>query len=80
MEITIEKYKEKTLEDIRGYNHPFDDDLLDRKAIADHLAQIIKNTKSPFVFNINAPYSTAAHLSFSRRTLSLLKKNVFPVP
>lgn len=74
MEITIEKYKEKTLEDIRGYNHPFDDDLLDRKAIADHLAQIIKNTKSPFVFNINAPYGTGKTF-FLRRLKVLLEKD-----
>ena len=74
METTIQKHQEKTLEEIRRQNHPFDDDLLGRKEIAGHLTQIIKNTKSPFVFNINAPYGTGKTF-FLRRLKVLLEKD-----
>lgn len=73
METTIQKHQEKTLEEIRMQNHPFDDDLLGRKEIAGHLTQIIKNTKSPFVFNINAPYGTGKTFFLSRLKILLEK-------
>lgn len=66
MEITIQKHPEKTLEEIKKQAHPFEDDLLDRKEIANHLVQIIKNTKSPFVFNINSPYGTGKTFFLTR--------------
>lgn len=66
MEITIQKHHEKTLEEINAQTHPFEDDLLDRKEIANHLVQIIKNTKSPFVFNINSPYGTGKTFFLTR--------------
>ena len=66
MEITIQKHHEKTLEEIKNQKHPFEDDLLERKEIANHLVQIIKNTKSPFVFNINSPYGTGKTFFLTR--------------
>lgn len=66
MEITIQKHHEKTLEEINAQIHPFEDDLLDRKEIANHLVQIIKNTKSSFVFNINSPYGTGKTFFLTR--------------
>lgn len=66
MEITIQKHHEKTLEEIKNQAHPFEDDLLERKEIANHLVQIIKNTKSPFVFNINSPYGTGKTFFLTR--------------
>lgn len=66
MEITIQKHHEKTLEEIKKQAHPFEDDLLKRKEIANHLTQIIKNTKSSFVFNINSPYGTGKTFFLTR--------------
>ena len=74
MEINIKKSQEKTLKEINNQKHPFDDDLLNRKEIADNLVQIIINTKSPFVFNINAPYGTGKTF-FLTRLKVLLEKN-----
>lgn len=66
MAITIHKHYEKTLEEIKKQQHPFEDDLLDRKEIANHFVQIIQNTKSPFVFNINSPYGTGKTFFLTR--------------
>ena len=66
MAITIHKHDEKTLEEIKKQQHPFEDDLLERKEIANHFAQIIQNTKSPFVFNINSPYGTGKTFFLTR--------------
>lgn len=71
MEITIQKHPEKTLEEIKKQAHPFEDDLLERKEIANHLVQIIKNTKSPFVFNINSPYGTGKTFFLTRLKILL---------
>lgn len=74
MDITIQKHPEKTLEEIKKQAHPFEDDLLERKEIANHLAQIIKNTKSSFVFNINSPYGTGKTFFLTRLKVLLEQK------
>lgn len=66
MEITIQKHHEKTFEKIKNQAHSFEDDLLERKELANHLVQIIKNIKSPFVFNINSPYGTGKTFFLTR--------------
>jgi hypothetical protein len=79
MELVLEKNKEKTIEDIRAYlkedkeYHPFDDDLLNLKGIAETISNIIVNTQDPFVYSINSPYGTGKTF-FLRRLHCLLEK------
>lgn len=79
MALGLEKNKEKTIKDIQEYlakdekNHPFDDDLLNLKSIAETLSNIISNTKDPFVYSINSPYGTGKTF-FLRRLHCLLEQ------
>lgn len=75
MDIAIYKHSEKSLEEIKKQKHPFEDDLLNRKEIADNLVQIIINTKSPFVFNINSPYGTGKTFFLTRLKVLLEQRN-----
>lgn len=72
-ESTFSKLQEKKIEDIRQMKNPFEDDLLQRKELAETLAQIIKNTKSPYVYNINSPYGTGKTF-FLKRLKVLLEQ------
>jgi predicted KAP-like P-loop ATPase len=69
----IIKEKEKTDEEIADMKHPFEDDLLERKEIAETIANIISNTKSSYVYNINSPYGTGK--TFFLKRLKCLLEN-----
>ncbi|MDD3730331.1 MAG: P-loop NTPase fold protein [Endomicrobiaceae bacterium] len=79
MELGLAKNKEKTIKDIQEYlatdkkNHPFDDDVLNLRSIAETLSNIISNTKDPFVYSINSPYGTGKTF-FLRRLHCLLEQ------
>ncbi|MDD3923004.1 MAG: P-loop NTPase fold protein [Endomicrobiaceae bacterium] len=85
MVLTLDKNKEKTIEDIRDYlkkdknNHPFDDDLLNLKSLAETLSNIIVNTKDPFVYSINSPYGTGKTFFLRRFHCLLEQKNCLTV-
>ncbi|GAB1402357.1 hypothetical protein MASR1M68_12680 [Elusimicrobiota bacterium] len=79
MALGLEKNKEKTIEDIKNdlekdkSKHPFHDDLLNLKSIAETLSDIIANTKDPFVYSVNSPYGTGKTF-FLRRLHCLLEQ------
>ncbi len=85
MALGLEKNKEKTIEDIRDYlnkdtkNHPFDDDLLNLRSIAETLSEIIVNTKDPFVYSLNSPYGTGKTFFLRRFHCLLEQKNCLVV-
>lgn len=69
----IFKEKEKTDVEISSQAHPFDDDLLDRRELAEALSNIVSNTTSSYVYNINSKYGTGKTF-FLKRLNCLLKK------
>lgn len=71
-----QKTAEKTLQEISSQEHPFEDDLLKRKEIAENLVNIIKNTKGPFVFNINSPYGCGKTFFLKRLKVLLQSHNI----
>lgn len=71
-----QKTAEKTLQEISSQKHPFEDDLLKRKEIAENLVNIIKNTKGPFVFNINSPYGCGKTFFLKRLKVLLQSHNI----
>lgn len=74
-----QKTLDKTLEEISLQEHPFEDDLLKRKEIAENLVNIIKNTKGPFVFNINSPYGCGKTFLLKRLKILLQSHGVASV-
>jgi hypothetical protein len=85
MELVLEKNKEKTIEDIKellkkdSNYHPFSDDLLNLKDIAETISDIIKNTKDPFVYSINSPYGTGKTFFLKRLHCLLEQKDCLVV-
>lgn len=73
------RIQEKTLEEISKQQHPFDDDLLKRKNIADTFVNIILNTQGPYVYNINSPYGTGKTFFLKRLKVLLEKQNIATV-
>lgn len=77
--MNLTKNKEKTIEEIKKdleevkIRHPFDDDLLNLKDLAETISNIITNTKDPFAFSINSPYGTGK--TFFLRRLHCLLEN-----
>jgi hypothetical protein len=85
MALGLEKNKEKTIKDIQEYlatdkkNHPFDDDLLNLRGIAETLSEIISKTKDPFVYSLNSPYGTGKTFFLRRFHCLLEQKNCLVV-